>query len=91
MDAVEAAVSSDDEIRPDLVSAKTGSGIALRRLGRFDEAASLMDRPLLSFNLGRALLATGNFREGWERYSYRVVMGGNKWLRPEAPAVPWMG
>ncbi len=37
------------------------------------------------------MLATGNFREGWERYHYRVVMGGNKWLRPEAPAVPWMG
>jgi hypothetical protein len=37
------------------------------------------------------LLALGNFREGWEAYHYRFAISGNKWLRPEAHAVPWTG
>ena len=61
--------------------------IEASRKALFIEAGS----PVASFNLGCALLALGNFREGWEGYDYRFVMGGNKWLRPEARAAPWTG
>jgi hypothetical protein len=57
------------------------------RKALFIEAGS----PVASFNLGCALLTQANFREGWELYDYRFVMGGDKWLRPEARAAPWTG
>jgi tetratricopeptide (TPR) repeat protein len=59
--------------------------IEASRKALFIEAGS----PVASFNLGCALLTLGNFREGWEAYDCRFVMGGNKWLRPEAHAAPW--
>jgi tetratricopeptide (TPR) repeat protein len=61
--------------------------IEASRKALFIEAGS----PVASFNLGCALLSLGHFREGWEAYDYRFVMGGNKWLRPEAHAAPWTG
>jgi tetratricopeptide (TPR) repeat protein len=66
---------------------RTQEAIEASRKALFIEAGS----PVASFNLGCALLALGNFREGWEGYDYRFVMGGNKWLRPEARATPWTG
>ena len=33
----------------------------------------------------------GNFSEGWEAYECRYAMGGNKWLREEVHAAPWIG
>jgi tetratricopeptide (TPR) repeat protein len=73
--------------------------LALMGLDRLQEAVEASRKalfieagsPVASFNLGCALLTLGNFREGWEAYDYRFVMGGNKWLRPEAHASPWTG
>ena len=73
--------------------------LALMGLDRIEEAIEACRKalfieagsPVASFNLGCALLTLGNFREGWEAYDYRFVMGGNKWLRPEAHAAPWTG
>jgi tetratricopeptide (TPR) repeat protein len=73
--------------------------LALMGLGRMEEAVEACGKtlsieagsPVASFNLGCALLTLGRFREGWEAYDYRFVMGGNKWLRPEAHAVSWTG
>jgi hypothetical protein len=73
--------------------------LALMGLDRIEEAVEACRKalfieagsPVASFNLGCALLTLGNFREGWELYDYRFVMGGNKWLRPQAHAVPWTG
>jgi tetratricopeptide (TPR) repeat protein len=73
--------------------------LALMGLDRLQEAVESSRKALFieagsavaSFNLGCALLTLGNFREGWEAYNYRFVMGGKKWLRPEAHAAPWTG
>ena len=73
--------------------------LALMGLDRIEEAVEASRKalfieagsPVASFNLGCALLTLGNFREGWEAYDYRFIMGGDKWLRPEAHAAPWTG
>jgi len=44
-----------------------------------------------TFNMGTMLLSRGKYREGWPAYNYRYVMHGEKWLREEAYAAPWMG
>jgi tetratricopeptide (TPR) repeat protein len=73
--------------------------LALMGLDRIEEAIEACRKtlfieagsPVASFNLACALLTLGRFREGWEAYDYRFIMGGNKWLRPEAHAAPWTG
>jgi hypothetical protein len=73
--------------------------LALMGLDRLQEAVEACRKalsieagsPVASFNLGCALLTLGNFRDGWEAYDYRFAMGGNKWVRSEAHAVPWTG
>jgi tetratricopeptide (TPR) repeat protein len=86
-------------LEPGSVVAYCNMSLALMGLDRLQEAVEASRKALFieagsavaSFNLGCALLTLGNFREGWEAYDYRFVMGGNKWLRPEAHAAPWTG
>jgi tetratricopeptide (TPR) repeat protein len=86
-------------LEPGSAVAYCNMSLALMGLDRVQEAIEASRKalsieagsPVASFNLGCALLALGNFREGWARYDYRFVMGGNKWLRPEAKAAPWTG
>lgn len=84
---------------PGSVVAYCNMSLALVGLNRHKEAVESSRKALAlepgsavaSFNLGCALLALGNYREGWEGYEYRFIMGGKKWLRPEAHAEPWTG
>ena len=86
-------------LEPGSAVAYCNMSLALMGLDRIQEAIEASRKalvieagsPVASFNLGCALLTLGNFREGWELYDYRFVMGGNKWLRPEAHAAPWTG
>jgi tetratricopeptide (TPR) repeat protein len=86
-------------LEPGSVVGYCNMALALMGLDRLQEAVDASRKALFieagsavaSFNLGCALLTLGNFREGWEGYEYRFVMGGNKWLRPEAHAAPWTG
>ena len=86
-------------LEPGSAVAYCNMSLALMGLDRIQEAIEACRKalfieagsPVASFNLGCALLTLGKFREGWEEYDYRFVMGGNKWLRPEAHAAPWTG
>ncbi len=86
-------------LEPGSAVAYCNMSLALMGLDRLQEAVEASQKalfiepgsPVASFNLGCVLLALGNFREGWEGYDYRFIMGGNKWLRPEAHAAPWTG
>jgi tetratricopeptide (TPR) repeat protein len=93
-----AAVERTIALEPGSAPAHCNLGLALMGLDRLEEALKAFRKvllieagsPVATFNLACALLALGNFRDGWEAYDYRFVMGGNKWLRPEAHAAPWV-
>ena len=86
-------------LEPESAVGYCNMALALMGLDRLQEAIEACKKalsieagsPVASFNLGCALLTIGNFREGWEAYDYRFAMGGNKWARSEAHAVPWTG
>jgi tetratricopeptide (TPR) repeat protein len=86
-------------LEPGSAAGYCNMSLALMGLDRMEEAIEACRKalfieagsPVASFNLGCALLTQGSFREGWALYDYRFVMGGNKWLRPEAHAAPWTG
>ena len=86
-------------LEPESAVGYCNMALALMGLDRLQEAVEACRKalsieagsPVASFNLGCALLTLGNLRDGWEAYDYRFVMGGNKWVRPEAHAVPWTG
>jgi tetratricopeptide (TPR) repeat protein len=85
-------------IQPGSTVAYCNMALTLQHLGRFDEAIesckkalSIEPSPAVTFNMGTMLLRLGNFREGWQAYKSRYAMDGERWLREEARAAPWVG
>lgn len=65
-------------LRPDYSEAENNLGNALKDCGRMDDAVmhykksiQMLDKPDYHHNLALALLAQGNFDEGWREYEWR--------------------
>jgi tetratricopeptide (TPR) repeat protein len=86
-------------IQPGSAVAYCNMSLALSGLGRTEEAIEACRKAIFiepgstvaTFNMGTMLLSLGNYGEGWPAYNYRYAMHGEKWLREEAHAAPWMG
>jgi len=86
-------------LQPGSVVAHCNMSLALAGLGRIDEAIEACRKAICiepgsavpTFNMGTLLLSQGRYREGWQAYNYRFPMGGEKWLKEDARAAPWMG
>ena len=86
-------------IQPGSAATYCNMSLALAGLGRIEEAIDACRTAIFiepgsaipTFNMGTMLLSLGKFREGWSAYTFRHAMHGEKWLRDEAHAAPWMG
>src|SRR5207253_958618 len=86
-------------LRPDYAEAFTNAGIALRGLGRYQEALNHLDRALsirpndVTATWTKALLklAMGEFRDGWPLYESRLQLAHMRQLQRTFAAPRWTG
>jgi tetratricopeptide (TPR) repeat protein len=85
--------------KPEYVPALVHKGSALEGLDRFDEATELFreairidpHHPEAHFNLGLALLSTGDLQSGWDEYAWRLRTQAFIKQKPPTTAPIWQG
>lgn len=87
------------ENKPDYIPALVLMGTTLEALDRFEEAVSTFrkaisidpNHPESHFNLGLALLTSGDLSSGWEEYSWRLRTQAFIKQKPPTSAPLWKG